>query len=144
MKPVLETKDRSYTGSCHCGAVTIAMTGPFYPFVICHCRDCLRTAGFSWSAAKLDKDNLTFTSGADNVDWYASSDFAKRGFCKTCHAQMFFCLNDSEVMSVSVGMFDNYDAMQAAGHIFRGDLPDCMHNNGALPDIDSDFYSEQS
>ncbi len=140
MEIVKETYGKSYTGSCHCGDVKIAMDGPFYPFVICHCSDCLSLAGYSWSAAKLHHSQLRFTQGADNVDWYASSDFAKRGFCKSCHAQMFFRLNDSELLSISVGMFDHYDGMQTKGHIYRSDMPACCHKIDDLPDIDNVFY----
>ena len=140
MDVIEQTKGKSYSGQCHCGAVQISMTGPLYPFVICHCSDCLRLAGYTWAAAKLRHEQLVITKGADNVDWYASSDFAKRGFCKSCHAQMFFRDNDSAYTSVSVGMFDDCQDMQTAGHIFRSSIPDCCHKIDNLPDIDTAFY----
>lgn len=136
-----ETRGKDYTGSCHCGAIKIAMKGPLRPFVICHCKDCLGTAGFSWAAAQLPHEQLEVKTGVENLDWYASSHFAKRGFCKTCHAQMFFKNNDSDFISVSVGMFDNFDGMRVSGHIFRKSMPDCCHKIDDLPDIDVDFYA---
>ena len=142
MELLTQTIGKNYTGACHCGSVKIAMTGPFFPFVICHCQDCLRIAGYTWAAAQLPHTQFTITSGADNVDWYASSDFAKRGFCKSCHAHMFFKQNGSDNISVSVGMFDGYEAMQTAGHIFRSALPECCHKSDNLPDIDDAFYAK--
>lgn len=136
-----ETRGKHYTGSCHCGAVKIAMKGPLRPFVVCHCTDCLRTAGYTWAAAQLPHDQLEITQGSENVDWYASSNFAKRGFCKTCHAQMFFKDNDSDFASVSVGMFDSFEGMKTTGHIFRNSMPDCCHKIDDLPDMDVEFYA---
>ena len=139
MDIIEQTKGKSYSGHCHCGAVQITMTGPLYPFVVC---DCLRTAGYTWAAAKLRHEQLTITQGAENIDWYASSDIAKRGFCKTCHAQMFFKENGSAFSSVSVGMFDDAQDMQTAGHIFRDGMPDCCQKIDNLPDVDDAFYDE--
>ena len=144
MDIITQTIGKTYTGGCHCGAVTFTMDGPFYPFVICHCTDCLRIAGFTWAAAKLRDEQLHITKGASHIDWYKSSDIATRGFCKTCHAQMFFKNNDSPVSSVSVGMFDDYDGMQIAGHIFRNSLPNCCKETEALPDMDSEFDAKDA
>lgn len=137
------TIGKSYTGGCHCGAVKIKMTGPLYPFVACHCSDCLRTSGTSWAAAKLGLDQLEFTSGEENIDWYKSSDNAARGCCKTCHANMFFRLDGSDLISIAPGMFDNYDGLEIKGHIYRKSLPDVCQNWEARPDIDDEFYSLQ-
>lgn len=134
-----DTIGKSYTGGCHCGAVKIAMEGPLYPFVICHCEDCLRTSGFTWAAAKLRDEQLTFTKGADQVDWYQSSESAKRGSCKICHANMFFKLNGSELISIAPGMFDNLDGMITKGHIYRSALPDICQRLDDHPDIDDEF-----
>ena len=144
MGVITQTIGKSYTGACHCGTVKVEMTGPLFPFVICHCKDCLRTAGYTWAAAKMEDEQLAITSGADQVDWYASSDFAKRGFCKNCHAHMFFKANGSPVTSVSVGMFDSFDDMHISGHIYRDSLPDCCQNDDSLPDIDKAFYDAEA
>lgn len=143
MPLIEETKDKIYTGSCHCGAVTLEMHGPLHPFVICHCDDCTNISGYTWAAAQMPYDNLKITTGADHVDWYASSENAKRGFCKTCHAHMFFHLNDADYASVSVGMFDHYDGLYTMGHIFRQSLADCCQNDDSLPDIDETFYGDE-
>ena len=141
---IKETIGKSYTGACHCGSVTIEMKGPLFPFVICHCIDCLRTAGYTWAAAKIADEQLLITKGAEHVDWYASSDVAKRGFCKTCHAQMFYKGDGTPVTSVSVGMFDSFDDMHVAGHIYRSALPECCRNDDSLPDIDTAFYEAEA
>ena len=137
------TKGKHYTGACHCGAVKIEMAGPIYPFVVCHCRDCLRTSGFTWAAAKLTDAQLTFTSGEANVDWYHSSDFGKRGCCKTCHSHMFFKVKGSDLISVAPGIFDNFEGLETVGHIYRDSLPDACQALDEHPDIDGMFYAKK-
>lgn len=139
MEMIAETKDETYTGSCHCKTVKFRITGPLRPFVVCHCTDCLRTAGFSWAAAQFNTAQMTFLSGKDHIDWYASSSEAKRGFCKTCHAQMFFRANGGQVTSVSPGMLDHVNGLQTAGHIYRSSMPQCCRSTDDLPDIDQQF-----
>ncbi|MGC6517222.1 MAG: GFA family protein [Candidatus Puniceispirillaceae bacterium] len=139
MKPIEATKGRQYTGRCHCGAVTIKMQGPFHPFVVCHCLDCLRTSGFTWAAAKCHDHQLTITSGAEQIDWYASSEGARRGCCKTCHAHMFFKVTGTDIISISPGMFDTLEGMYTQGHIYRDSMPKCCQSLDTLPDIDDAF-----
>ena len=137
------TKNMTYTGSCHCKDVTFQISGPLRPIIICHCTDCLRTAGFSWAAAQFASAQLTFLSGEDKIDWYASSQQAKRGFCKRCHAQLFFRANDSGVTSVSPGMLDDLTGLEAAGHIYRSSMPHCCQQVENLPDIDAQFQANR-
>ena len=143
MKPLPATNGQTYTGACHCKAVSFSITGPLYPIVACHCTDCLRTAGFTWAATKFVTTQLTILTGREVIDWYATSDIAKRGFCSTCHAQIFYRENDSQVTSVSPGMLDRLDGLETAGHIFRSSMPNCCQNIENLPDIDRKFYDEK-
>ena len=47
-------------GSCHCGAVRFKVSSPHpYPFNVCYCRICRKTAGAGGSAINLSADNAT-------------------------------------------------------------------------------------
>ena len=131
-----QTTGQHYTGRCHCGSVAFACEGPLRPIVICHCLDCLRIAGMSWGATSAAHNLFRITKGEEMIDWYASSDFAKRGFCETCHAQMFYQLADSDRISIAPGMLDNHDGLYSKGHIFRESLPACCVHDNTLPDIE--------
>lgn len=137
-----ETAQTLFSGGCHCGAVRFEVQGPMRPIVVCHCTDCLGLAGYSWAATAVDDTRFTITNGADIVDWYASSDFAKRGFCKNCHAQMFYRLNGKSQTSISPGMFDHLDGLYTAGHIYRASLPKACQLSADAPDLISDLDAQ--
>jgi len=67
------------TGSCLCGAVQYETRGELRPVVACHCSQCRKLTGHHMAAtASLLKD-FSITKN-DGLKWYASSDYAKRGF----------------------------------------------------------------
>lgn len=134
-----ETAGKTYTGGCHCGAINFKATGPMRPIVACHCTDCLRLAGYSWAATTAAHDKFEITKGSDNLDWYHSSDIAKRGFCKTCHAQLFYQLHNLDRISISPGMLDNLDGLYISGQIYRNSLPEDCHITSDTPNIDDKF-----
>lgn len=82
---------KGYEGSCQCGTVKFAISGPFDAQVNCHCTQCQRAHGapfVSWGCAK--NANFTLQQGEDSLRWFDSSAEAQRGFCKLCGSTMFF------------------------------------------------------
>ena len=77
--------DRTYKGSCFCGAVEIEVTGEPAGMGYCHCGDCR-----SWAAAPVNAFSLwkpeavRVTKGADNIGVYHKTERSYRKFCKTC------------------------------------------------------------
>ncbi|KAA5603725.1 GFA family protein [Roseospira marina] len=84
-------------GSCHCGAVTfqVASAHP-YPFNLCYCSICRKTAGTGGHAVNIAgaMESLTVT-GEDHITVYQARirdaetgartiSPARRHFCKTC------------------------------------------------------------
>ena len=73
------------TGSCFCGAVTIAVEGAPEAMGYCHCRSCR-----SWSAGPLNAftlwkpDAVKVTGGADQLATYAKTPASERQFCTKC------------------------------------------------------------
>jgi len=130
------TEDKTYHGACHCGAVCFSAQGPLRAAVACHCEDCLRLAGYSWAATQVAEAGFTLTSGEESIDWYQSSDIAKRGFCKKCHAHMFYVLLNSGRVSIAVGMMDARDELSLAGQIYRASLTDDLHLTADTPELD--------
>lgn len=76
---------RSYRGSCFCGAVEITVTGEPVAMGFCHCTSCRH-----WSASPVNAftlwapDRVTITRGADNVRMYSRHPQSQRKFCKSC------------------------------------------------------------
>jgi hypothetical protein len=82
--------ERTYEGSCFCGAVQIAVTGVPVNMGYCHCDSC-RT----WSAAPVNAftlwkpDSVRVTKGANNVGVYHKTPRSYRKYCKTCGGHLF-------------------------------------------------------
>ena len=114
---------------CACGAVfrvtVYWVTGPVGKILICHCHDCMRTAGLSWAGvdAALDRFDLVKDAG---LKWYDSSAIAKRGFCGfcgDCGASLFYQLYSASLIAIAPGMFDQSDQFEVAGQIYAASHP---------------------
>ncbi len=76
-------------------------------------------------------EEVTFNDTA-NIQRYASSDWAQRGFCKHCGTSLFYFLIPANRYFMSVGAFDDASAfkltleifadLQPRGYAFAGDL----------------------
>ncbi|KAL6875262.1 Mss4-like protein [Trichoderma novae-zelandiae] len=81
-----------YTGSCHCGAVTVALScKPLDEcseerVVVCSCRICQRNA-YVWLFPK--PENMVLSGSERDIGRYTSSDgLASKTFCRTCGVGM--------------------------------------------------------
>jgi hypothetical protein len=82
--------DKTYEGSCFCGAVQIAVSGAPEVVGYCHCDSCR-----SWSAAPVNAFTLwkpelvRVTRGAENVGTYNKTPKSYRKYCTTCGGHLF-------------------------------------------------------
>jgi hypothetical protein len=79
------SQDKTYKGTCFCGAVEIAVTGDPALMGYCHCSSCRH-----WSAGPVNAFTLwnpeavKYTKGGDNVLTYNKTQYSFRKSCKTC------------------------------------------------------------
>ena len=132
---IAATAGKLYEGGCHCRAVRFQAIGPLRPIIVCHCRDCLRLAGFSWASTATDQANFTLLTEAEQIDWYASSKIAERGFCRSCRAHLFYRALGSTQISIAAGMLDMHDGLYIAGQIFTDSLPTETLHKLAVPEM---------
>ena len=106
------------TGRCLCGAVKYQGLGERGRVHLCHCPDCVRWVGGPFMGLRFE-DGVAVTDPAA-VDWYQSSAWGERGFCKTCGAALFWRLRDDHrITIVTAGSLDRNDALEPiAEHIF--------------------------
>lgn len=124
------------TGSCHCGAVTFSVSGPVREVIYCHCEQCRKQSGHFVAATACGDDQLS-VSGADNLNWYAASDTARRGFCRTCGSLLFWKAKGSGKTSIMAGPFDKPTGLIAGHHIHVADKGDYYKITDGLPQYDT-------
>lgn len=79
------SENKTYTGSCFCGAVQIAVTGEPVLMGYCHCDSCRH-----WSAGPVNAFTLwnpgavKVTKGEANVGTFNKTPNSFRKWCKTC------------------------------------------------------------
>ena len=124
--------DEIHTGSCNCGAVRFRTHGPLRGVIYCHCSQCRKQTGHYYAATNVPDANITI-DGGDNLTWYESSGFARRGFCRTCGSAMFWKPLDHAYVSVLAGLFDEPADLSGLCHIFMADKGGYYEVNDGLP-----------
>lgn len=88
---------------------------------MCHCGQCRKQSGGVWSSAYVEEVDLVIEG---DVRWYNSSTRAKRGFCPTCGAFLFWKHNDETTISFALGAIDGPTGLKLEKHIFVADKGD--------------------
>jgi hypothetical protein len=79
------SNDKTYQGSCFCGAVQLTVTGEPAAMGFCHCASCR-----SWSAGPVNAftlwkpDAVKITRGAGELGTYNKTPGSSRKWCKAC------------------------------------------------------------
>ena len=86
-------------GSCHCGAVKFSLNAAHpYPFNVCYCSICRKTAGGGGYAINLGADFKTLkVEGQNSLSVYraklsenaAPTSMAERSFCRICASALW-------------------------------------------------------
>ncbi len=126
------SKPSRLTGRCNCGAVTFRAEGPFRPPRACHCTSCRRQSGHFLAATQTDRDKITIT-GSGELAWFRASDDARRGFCRTCGAHLFWERNGSDRTSIFMGCIDAPTGLVLADHIYVAEKGDYYQITDHLP-----------
>ncbi len=119
-------------GSCLCRQVKYEVSGPRYPVIACHCRQCRKTSGHHVAATSARREEVRI---AGEVTWYASSSIARRGFCVTCGSSLFRD-GPGGNLSIFAGIIDGDTGLRPAGHIFCADRGDYYDLCDDLPKAD--------
>ena len=118
------------TGGCLCGAVRYQVTGPLRAVVACHCSQCRRASGHHVAATAAARADVDIEGP---VAWYESSPGARRGFCPTCGANLFWAGPNPARISIFAGSLDAPTGLRLAGHIFTADKGDYYDIADGLP-----------
>ncbi len=130
----MNEKQKTYAGSCQCGAVAYEIEGPLRPVVGCHCRICAKTSGNFVTATQGYWRKLKLTCD-EGLTWYRSSGAARRGFCRKCGGNLFFQRDGNERISIMAGSLDQPTGLRMAAHIHVGDASDYYEICDGLPNV---------
>jgi hypothetical protein len=121
-------------GRCLCGSVKFN-TGEIHHLDVCHCAICQRWTGGPFVGADFRNGDVVVTED-EGLTWYASSDWAKRGFCKTCGSSLFYRLNDApDFWAICGGSLSLPDGMTIHQEIFIDEKPDYYSLAGDQPKL---------
>lgn len=109
-------------GSCYCGTVRYEIAGRLLKFVNCHCPDCRKFTGSTFSSIVVtDSEGFSLISGEDHLVPFASSPGKQRYFCKTCGCQVFSRAEHRPGMIfVRAGSLDDDPQIRPECHIWTG------------------------
>ncbi|WP_321363382.1 GFA family protein [uncultured Celeribacter sp.] len=124
------------TGQCECGKVAFELPEVRDSVTVCHCSQCRRISGHLWASTHAPYDSLSFTCD-DGLTWYASSEFAKRGFCCHCGSSLFYQMNGEDGVGIAAGCLDRPTGLHIGKHIFLKDKGDYYDRPSDAPLIES-------
>ena len=104
-------------GSCLCGGVKFKTNGFHRHISNCHCIQCMKTHGNFAAYTALKDLNIKFLNKR-TLKWFKSSKKAQRGFCKKCGSSILFKMNNSNIISISAGLFDKSLKLKTNRNIF--------------------------
>ncbi len=104
------------SGSCLCGAVKVVASLEKEEFDACHCGMCRKWGG--GPALTIDGGSNVQLEGREFISVYNSSDWAERGFCKSCGTHLFYRLKNSNYCNFSLGLFEDVDKLKFQMQIF--------------------------
>ena len=98
---------KTYTGSCHCGAVRFSVESDFTEGIECNCSHCHRK-GFVLSFVPAEA--FTLIAGEDSLtDYLFNKKTITHRFCKICGVQPFAISAEMGKVAVNLRCVDDLD-----------------------------------
>lgn len=109
-----------FGGSCICGEVTYGFDLPPKVTVACHCSSCRKATGSAFGTWTLvPKESFRWLKGAEHVAEFASSDHARRLFCRLCGTTLGNLTNRRpNFMHLAAGTLDRAPPLRIAMHVY--------------------------
>ena len=87
---MMMNNEKTYKGSCFCGAVQFIVSGKPEAMGYCHCESCRHWSASPVNAFTLWKpEAVQVISGAENIGTYNKTPRSYRKWCKTCGGHLF-------------------------------------------------------
>ncbi len=120
-----------------CGAIEYSFSADRLDVTACHCGQCRKWSGHVWASVNAAYDSLKVAKGEDQLGWFRSSDYARRGFCKSCGSALFWHGDKLDEykhrIAIAAGTLDQPTGADLAEHIFVVDKGDYYELADGLP-----------
>ena len=128
-------------GHCLCGAVTLAARITSDGIMACYCQQCQRwTGGGPLINVRVADVAL---SGEDAITHVRNSEWGERGFCGTCGSTLYWRMQDGEISSLAIGLFDDQSGWTMKEEIFTDRRPDWLpHFDGASQSTEAEEFAK--
>jgi hypothetical protein len=125
-------------GSCACGAVAYAVTGPLGPIHHCHCGVCRKAHGAAFSSfTRARAADVRVERGEDRLRRWRSSPPVTRAFCADCGGHLFFAWEGApDALWIAAGTFDDDPGVRPDAHMFVASKAPWHDIADALPRYD--------
>ncbi|TNE39475.1 MAG: GFA family protein [Alphaproteobacteria bacterium] len=120
------------TGGCLCGGVRYEINVPLTPVCVCHCRQCRQTSGYQLGFSNCMEEDMSFVKQG-TLQWYASSEKGRRGFCNNCGSTLFWRSVDGGEMDIAAGSLDEPTGLKTEEHIFTEFKGDYYEIDDGMP-----------
>ena len=130
--PSLVGSEMCIRDRCLCGNISFKTTGYHRDVQNCHCIQCLKTHGNFAAYTKVEEKELKFLN-KKTLKWFKSSKRAKRGFCNTCGASIFFKVLGTNQICISAGIFNKPTKLKTSMNIFMKGKSDYYKITDKLP-----------
>lgn len=111
------------TGQCLCGAVSYSIEGELQMCGVCHCKNCQRQAGSSYSVLfAVADDQIEISGDLTTYDDHADSgNVVHRHFCGTCGSPVKTSLPTQPGMTfIKAGTLDDTSVLHPQIHFWTG------------------------
>lgn len=111
---------QTYRGSCLCGGVRYEYSGPFGPFIYCHCGKCRKAQGTAFGTnAPVELAGFKLLQGEELLKAYESSPGKQRVFCSRCGSPLYSCAADKPgLLRLRMGTLDTPLDFKPQAHNF--------------------------
>lgn len=108
-------------GRCSCGAVEFSITDSFLYAAYCHCSQCRRATGSSFSVfgGIVDSD-FRVLKGSDNFKFSSKSDDTEGAFCGICYTPIYGRKPKLGLTHILYGTLDEAPGLFPQVHIYTG------------------------
>lgn len=122
-------------GSCLCGGIRYAISGPLTGALNCHCSMCRKAHGAAFrSRAAVAASDFHWISGESQITWYESSPGNHRGFCRACGTPLLSRFDDNpSVYGLPLGALDDDPGVRPERHVFVANKAPWFDIADALP-----------